>query len=259
MLKFLKTSKSKGYLKALLTIIEKGLFVSRRKLDCLKLFIYKGIHLRKIKERVKSCGYQIKEKTVPGDLTNKHEVYFKMLSAFKVMNTCLWYLDSCCSRHMIGDRTFFKEFDSKKGGNVTIGDGSKSQKKGKGIISLLGLSNIANLLYVEGLRVNLLSISQICDQYFMVLFSKVKYLVLNEPIKQLIGGILTLDNCYGLVPDAEIVCNRIQMPNEDLWHQRIGHASYKQLSIVSKNDVVQGMPKLSKVTNAVCGPCKLGK
>ena len=182
-----------------------------------------------------------------------------MHSTFKVMNTCLWYLNSCCSRHMIGDRTFFNEFDTKKGGNVTIGDGSKSQKKGKGIISLLGLSNIANVLYVEGLRVNLLSISQIYDQYFMVLFSKVKCLVLNESIKQLISGILTLDNCYGLVPDAEIVCNSIQMPNEDLWHQRIGHASYKQLSIVSKNDVVQGMPKLSKVTNVVCGPCQLGK
>ena len=37
------------------------------------------------------------------------------------------------------------------------------------------------------------------------------------------------------------------------------HASYKQLSIVSKNDAILGMPKLSKVTNAVCGPCQLGK
>ena len=49
------------------------------------------------------------------------------------------------------------------------------------------------------------------------------------------------------------------MPNEDLWHQRMGHASYKQLSLVSKNDAVLGMPKLNKVTNAMCGPCQLGK
>ena len=114
MLKLLRTCKSKGYLKALLTIIEKGLFVSRRKLDCLKLFIYKGIHLRKIKERVKSRGYQIKEKTVPNDLTNKHEVYFKMLSAFKVMNTCLWYLDSGCSRHMTGATLYSKNLNPRK-------------------------------------------------------------------------------------------------------------------------------------------------
>ena len=68
---------------------------------------------------------------------------------------------------------------------------------------------VANVLYVEGLRVNLLSISQICNQDFMVLFLKEKCLVLNESGKQLISGIRTLDNCYGLVLDTEIVCNNI--------------------------------------------------
>ena len=163
MLRFFRTCKSKGYLKALLMIIQKGLFMSQRRLDCLKLFLYKGIHLRKIKARVKSRGYQIKEKTILDNLTNKHKVCFMMHSTFKVMNTCLWYLDSGCSRHITRDHTLFKEFESKKGGNVTFGDWRKSQIKGKGIISLLGLPDIANVLYMEGLRVNLLSISQICD------------------------------------------------------------------------------------------------
>ena len=141
-----------------------------------------------------------------------------MKSAFKVMDTCLWYLDSGCSRHMTEDRSLFKVFKSKKGGNVTFGDGSKSRIKEKGIISLPGLPDIANILYVEGLRVNLLSISQICDQDFMVLFSKGKCLVMNESGKKLISGVRTLDNCYGLVPDADIVCNSICLPNKDLWH-----------------------------------------
>ena len=70
---------------------------------------------------------------------------------------------SSCLRHMTGDRSYFKVFESKKGGNVTFGDGSKSQIKGKGIISLPGLLDIVNVLYVEGLKVNLLSRSQICD------------------------------------------------------------------------------------------------
>ena len=148
-----------------------------------------------------------------------------MKFAFKVMDTCLWYLDNSCSRHMIGDRSLFKVFDSKKGGNVIFGDGSKPQIKGKGIISLPRLSNIANVLYVEGLWVNLLSISQICDQEFMVLFSKGKCLVMDESRKKLISGVRTLNNCYRLVPDADIVCNSIRLPNEDLWHQQMGHAS----------------------------------
>ena len=86
---------------------------------------------------------------------------------------------------MIGDQSLFKVFESKKGGNITFGDTSKSQIKGKGIISLPKLSDIAKVLYVEGLRVNLLSISQICDQDFMVLFSKGKCLVMNESRKKL--------------------------------------------------------------------------
>ena len=84
-----------------------------------------------------------------------------MKSTFKVMDTCLCYLNIDRLRHKTGDQFLFKVFESKKCGNVTFGDGSKSQIKGKGIISPLGLPNIANVLYVEGLRVNLLSISQI--------------------------------------------------------------------------------------------------
>ena len=97
----------------------------------------------------------MRENTIPTDLSSKHEVCFMMKSSFKVMDTCLWYLDSGCLRHMTGDRSLFKVFESKKGGNVTFGDGSKLQIKGKGIISLPGLLDIANVLYVEGLRENL--------------------------------------------------------------------------------------------------------
>ena len=160
----------------------------------------------------------MRENTIPTDLSSKHEVCFMMKSTFMAMDTCSLYLNSGCSRYMTRDRSLFKVFKSKKGGNVTFSDGSKSQIKGKGIISLPSLLDIANVLYVEGLRVNLLSISQICDQDFMVLFLKGKCLVLDESGKKLISGVCTLDNCYGLVPDADIVCNSIRLPNEYLWH-----------------------------------------
>ena len=39
----------------------------------------------------------------------------------------------------------------------------------------------------------------------------------------------------------------------------MGHASYKHLSIVSKHELVLGIPKLSRTSNVVCGPCQLGK
>ena len=172
--------KFKSYLNSLLMIIGKDLSLIKKKLDCLKIKMCKGVHLRRVKVKGLAHIRQLKESTIPTDLSSKHEVCFMMKSAFKVMYTCLWYLDSGYSRHMTGDRSLFKVFESKKGGNATFCDGSKSQIKGNGIISLPGLPDIANVLYVEGLRVNLLSISQICDQDFMVLFSKGKCLVMND-------------------------------------------------------------------------------
>ena len=82
---------------------------------------------------------------------------------------------------------------------------------------------------------------------------------MNESGKKLISGVRTLDNYYGLVPDADIMCNSIRLPNEHLWHQQMGHASYKHLSIVSKHNSVLGIPKFSRMSNVVCGPCQLEK
>ena len=255
----LRKYKSKSYLNSLMMIIEKDLNLAKKKLDCLRMKMCKGVRLRRVKVEGFARKRQMRESTIPTDLTSKHEVCFMMKSAFKVMDTCLWYLNSGYSRHMTGDRSLFKVFESKKDGNVTFGDGSKSQIKGKGIISLPGLPNIANVFYVECLKVNMLSISQIYDQDFMVIFSKGKCLVMDKSGKKLISGVRTLDNCYGLVPDVDIVCNSVRLPNEDLWHQRMRHASYKHLSIVSKHETVLGIPKLSRISNVMCGPCQLGK
>ena len=166
--------------------------MTKKRLDCLRMKMFKGVHLRRVKIKGFAHKWQLREKTIPIDLSSKREVCFMMKSVFKVMDTCLWYLESGCSRCMTGDCSLFKAFESKKCGNVIFGDGSKLQIKGKGTISLLGLPDITNVLYVEDLRVNLLSISQIRD-LFMVLFSKEKCLVLNKSGKKLISGVCTLD------------------------------------------------------------------
>ena len=123
--------KFKSYLNSLLMTIGKDLSLTKKKLDCLKMKMCKGVHLRRVKIKGLAHKRQMKENTIPTDLSSKHEVCFMMKSAFKVMDTCLWFLDSGYFRHMNGDPSLFKVFESKKGGNVTFGDGSKSQIKGK--------------------------------------------------------------------------------------------------------------------------------
>ena len=135
--KCIKKCKSKSYLNSIMMTIGKDLGMAKKKLDCLRIKMCKGVHLRRVKVKGLAHKRRMKENNIPTDLSSKHKVCFMMKSTFKVMDTCLWYLDSGCLRHMTGDRSLFKVFESKKGGNVTFGDRSKSQIKGKGIISLL--------------------------------------------------------------------------------------------------------------------------
>lgn len=45
----------------------------------------------------------------------------------------------------------------------------------------------------------------------------------------------------------------------ELWHQRFGHANYKQVVKVSKLEAVIGLPKFGKIKKNVCCPCQLGR
>ena len=89
-------------------------------------------------------------------------------TSLKVFNSCLWYLDSSCFRHMTGDKSLFKTLKEKINDYVMFGDGSHAQVLGKGTIEILGLPLLKDVLYIKGLKVNLLNITQICDEDFLV-------------------------------------------------------------------------------------------
>ena len=81
---------------------------------------------------------------------------------------------------MTGDKSLFKTLKEKEDVFVTFGDGSHSQVLRKGTVDIPGLPLLTNVLYIKGLKVNLLSITQICDEDFLVQFSKKGCLILNE-------------------------------------------------------------------------------
>ena len=86
-------------------------------------------------------------------------VCYTALTALKARDSCLWYLDSGCSRHMIGNKALFKTLFEGKIGIVTFGDGSKSIIRDIGIVDILGLPVFEDVWYIDGLKANLLSIS----------------------------------------------------------------------------------------------------
>ena len=72
-----------------------------------------------------------------------------------------WYLDSGCSRHMRGDRNWLNNVKEMDGGTFTFGDSNTGRIKGIGEIAIDDKVLVKNILFVEGLHHNLISISQL--------------------------------------------------------------------------------------------------
>ena len=67
-------------------------------------------------------------------------------------------------------------------------------------------------------------------------------------------GARTFDNYYGINSESGITCNFIKLDETELWHQRLGHVNFNDLSRLSNSELIRGIPKLEKNTSCVCRP-----
>ncbi|XP_073290686.1 uncharacterized protein [Primulina huaijiensis] len=190
---------------------------------------------------------------VPEVKTHCNVVY----TSLKTNTAGHWYFDSGSSRHMTGSREYLIDYVDQKGGRVTYGGGAKGKIVGKGTLNVEGLPKLHNVLHVEGLNSNLISISQLCDDNLLVKFDKHNCEVFNEANKGIMTGTRSSDNCYQI--GEEPSCKHVQITELDLWHQKLGYTNFKTLKNLSKYDVVRGIPNLSSGIPHVCGDCQKGK
>ena len=71
---------------------------------------------------------------------------------------------------MTGNESQFITLDAKSGGMVIFGDNDKEKIIGIENIGITPSKYIENILLVDGLKHNLLSISQFCDKRYKVIF-----------------------------------------------------------------------------------------
>ena len=69
---------------------------------------------------------------------------------------------------------------------------------GMSSLIILRLFELKNVLYVKGPTVNLISVSQLCDEDLYVQFTKDKYIVLNQNQCQIMEGERFSNNFYPL-------------------------------------------------------------
>ncbi|CAJ2644827.1 unnamed protein product [Trifolium pratense] len=100
-----------------------------------------------------------------------------------------WLVDSGCTNHMTYDRDLFKELNKTSISKVRIGNGEQIAVEGIGTISIkthAGMKQISNVLYVPEINQNLLSVAQLLEKNYKVIFEHKSCVIKDQNNKEVI-------------------------------------------------------------------------
>ena len=161
---------------------------------------------------------------------------------------------------MTGNRNIFQMLQAKIG-TITFDNDNSSKILGKGTVSLGKKDTVAkNVLLIENMKHNLLSVSQMCDQGHILTFTSKDCKIRKEKSGKLVAiASKTPNNIYML---DEMKRERCYLGKEDeswLWHRRMGHIHFGNLIKISKKQAVRAMLEIKNLENSVCEHCQHGK
>ncbi|GKC08476.1 retrovirus-related pol polyprotein from transposon TNT 1-94 [Tanacetum coccineum] len=181
----------------------------------------------------------------------------------KVIQICLWCVDSGCSKHMTWNIKLLINFVWKFLGTVRFGNDH--------VAAILGYSDlqwgnilITKVYFIKGLGHNVFSVGQFCDSYLEVAFRRNTYFVRNIEGVDLLKGNRTTNlytiNLYEMASASPIFLMACATSTKScLWHQRLSHLNFDTINDLAKNDLVTGLPKFKYHKEHLCPSCEQGK
>ncbi|GJU78941.1 retrovirus-related pol polyprotein from transposon TNT 1-94 [Tanacetum coccineum] len=147
----------------------------------------------------------------------------------------IWYLDSGCSRHMTGVKSYLHIYVEQLGPKVVFGDDSTCTTEGYGSIKCYGIV-FTKVAFVNGLKYNLISISQLHDAKYIVQFDEKIGTIFNSN-KEVVMIAPRVRDVYVLkmTSSAQESCF-FAKAFENLnwiWHKRLAHLNFKSTNDVS--------------------------
>nr|GFB28906.1 retrovirus-related Pol polyprotein from transposon TNT 1-94 [Tanacetum cinerariifolium] len=127
-----------------------------------------------------------------------------------------------------------------------------------------GAVTIKRVYYVEGINHNLFSAGQFCDANLEVAFRKSTCYIHDLKGNDLFTGSRGTDlysinlqdtNCPNLI----FLMAKATSSQAWLWHRRLSHLNFNTINLLSKNDIVVGLPTLKFVKDHLSSSCNLGK
>ncbi|GJV43923.1 retrovirus-related pol polyprotein from transposon TNT 1-94 [Tanacetum coccineum] len=180
-----------------------------------------------------------------------------------IVQLILFIVDSGCTKHMTGNLKLLCNFVEKFLGTVRFGNDQFAPILGYGDLNQ-GNVTIKRVYYVEGLNHNLFSVGQFCDADLEVAFRKstcfVRDLQGNDLLTGNRGSDLYTISLQETTSSTPICFMAKASPTQAwLWHRRLSHLNFDYITLLSKKDIMTGLPKLKYVKDQLCSSCKMSK
>ncbi|GJZ86272.1 retrovirus-related pol polyprotein from transposon TNT 1-94 [Tanacetum coccineum] len=164
---------------------------------------------------------------------------------------------------MTGNLKLLTNFVEKFLGTVKFGNDQIAPILGYGDL-VQGTITIKRVYYVEGLNHNLFSVGQFCDADLEVAFRKSTCYIHDLKGNDLLTGSHGTDLYSITLQDSttpNLICLMAKATSSQawLWHHRLSHLNFDTINLLSKNNIVNGLPKLKFVKDHLCSSCELGK
>nr|GEX32528.1 ribonuclease H-like domain-containing protein [Tanacetum cinerariifolium] len=213
--------------------------------------------------------YFSKTKSVPK--TNESEGLSKPVTAQTLPQTArqaivqliIFIVDSGCTKHMTDNLKLLCNFVEKFLGTIRFGNDQFAPILGYRDL-VQGNITINRVYYVEGLNYNLFSVGQFCDADLDVAFWKSTCFVRDLQGNDLLTGnrrsdlyIISLQESTSSTPLCLMA--KASPTQAWLWHRRLSHLNFDYINLLSKKDVVIGLPKLKFVKDQLCSSCEVSK
>jgi hypothetical protein len=146
-------------------------------------------------------------------------------------------LDNGCNNHMIGNKYLISCIDSSISSYITLGNDSLVHVQGKGIVPILTKQNVKkdinNVYYVPDLKHNLLSVGQLIEHGYKVVFEGASCRIYDKPPNRKLifeihmsrNGMFPLalrnENLIQSYAQSASTCNETMV-----WHTRFGHLPF---------------------------------
>jgi hypothetical protein len=168
-----------------------------------------------------------------------------------------WIIDSGATNHMSGSKELVKELrtGSSSAGYVTYGDSSRSKVLGLGKVIISQNVTVEDVMLVETLSYNLLSVAQLADIGFatfvdvgivVLLWSKSLKVAFIGHVK---NGLYVIDFSENITKSATCLMAKVDVGW--LWHRRLGHVNMRTLQSLYKGNHILGLTDLTFAKDCV--------